>query len=1154
MHAVLLPISRLSEGARVRVAPGARASEAALLQEVDALLPPGRLDPVLLRRPVRVVVPERSLRIHLSAALARHRAATAGRALVGLSLHTLHALALEVLDRAGVSPPGSASAFDVLVRRFAREEPELARSLEHLADGYAAVATTVRDLIDAGLMSLHVDDIIERVHAPGIELGTPEERARAEALLRVAGRTLDEMDALDIGRAGALYQRADEVLAANPDSVLPCRAVLVAGFSSVSGVAGDFLTRLTNLFESVVIVDHPPDPAHPEQPDVGCAATSRLLERLRGLLHPGADWAPAHPPPELRLFSAAGAIEECREVASRVRELLDQGVRPESIGIVSRELAPYRVPLRSHLRRMGVPFSALGALGPAGGMGRRISAMLDLLRQGADAPMDRWLDALGPRGRVGARTLQPRRWRPVRLWDLRLALRALGATRVADVGRLDVDALLAGRDHYPLPVRHGLWELGALSGEDAGADEDGVAAEEQETSVRAIRRKLPEEILRTAARAAADLVTRFSEWPELAGVREHRDLLLTLLKDELGWDQNYLGMPPVFGALSALEREFPNRLPLRFDELVLLVARTLFDIGTEPLGGQGGGVAVLGASEARGRTFQHLFILGLNRDTFPRIVMEDPLLPDKVRRGLVEFLADLQLSSHAFDEERYLFASLVASSPAVTVSWQVVDDDNKARPPSPLVERLRLSQERLHGRAPEQIVPLHTRRDAGVAARVMPVEDHLMLAALSGQREQWGALLPLAMAEAISSLPALDLDAGRLAAARRNVLDEVDPDRDSREGRARAVGGGPYYGMVGPLVEGSPNFSKDPRRSPLYVTTVERMSGCPWQVFLERLLRLEQSPDPLQELPGVDERMVGNVTHTVLQRVVEAAMPTGPADLSAAVGSEGVMVSWPEPARVEEMLREAAEATLRDAGLALTGFVSALMERARPFVEAAQARDWDGLPVRVIGVELEGAVTVSDAAGRAREIRFKADRVDRAPDGTLRLTDYKTGGGPSAKTKGAERRHENLLKKVAAGQYLQAVAYARAVGQPGAEGRYLYLKPELEAEAREYAVREDEERFVGAFENAAQRVISAWDQGSFFPRLLEPDRDKEPARCKFCEVAQACNRGDSGARGRMRRWMRGARDREEQGQPLAADEAAILGVWGLGAKPAEETP
>ena len=185
------------------------------------------------------------------------------------------------------------------------------------------------------------------------------------------------------------------------------------------------------------------------------------------------------------------------------------------------------------MRRLGVPFSALGALSPPSGMGRRIAAMLDLLRQGADAPMDRWLDALGPRGRVGGRSLQPRRWRPVRLWDLRLALRALGATRVSDVGRLDVEALLAGRDHYPLPVRQGLWELGALSTDDVGGEED-AAAEEQETSVRAIRRKLPADILRTAQRAAADLVVRFQDWPELTGVREHRDLLLTLLKAELG--------------------------------------------------------------------------------------------------------------------------------------------------------------------------------------------------------------------------------------------------------------------------------------------------------------------------------------------------------------------------------------------------------------------------------------------------------------------------------------------------------------------------------------------------------------------------------------------------------------------------------------------
>ena len=46
----------------------------------------------------------------------------------------------------------------------------------------------------------------------------------------------------------------------------------------------------------------------------------------------------------------------------------------------------------------------------------------------------------------------------------------------------------------------------------------------------------------------------------------------------------------------------------------------------------------------------------------------------------------------------------------------------------------------------------------------------------------------------------------------------------------------------------------------------------------------------------------------------------------------------------------------------------------------------------------------------------------------------------------------------------------------------------------------------------------AWIAGSFFPRLYDPVRDREPEACRFCEVAQACLRGDSGARRGLVAW------------------------------------
>ena len=124
----------------VWVARGARAAEALLWTRVDALLAEARKNPGLLARPVRLLVPSRSLRAHLGAALVRRR----GRSVAGVTVQTLHALACEILERAGETVPRGTPLFDVLAQRLARFEPVLRKGLDDLVDGYGAVAGTVR--------------------------------------------------------------------------------------------------------------------------------------------------------------------------------------------------------------------------------------------------------------------------------------------------------------------------------------------------------------------------------------------------------------------------------------------------------------------------------------------------------------------------------------------------------------------------------------------------------------------------------------------------------------------------------------------------------------------------------------------------------------------------------------------------------------------------------------------------------------------------------------------------------------------------------------------------------------------------------------------------------------------------------------------------
>jgi PD-(D/E)XK nuclease superfamily protein len=640
----------------------------------------------------------------------------------------------------------------------------------------------------------------------------------------------------------------------------------------------------------------------------------------------------------------------------------------------------------------------------------------------------------------------------------------------------------------------------------------------------AARRRVDGESLRAAVQAAQRLRERLSTWPQEAAAGDHLRRVRALLGADLGWPAEE-ELAPVLQALAELEREIPPELPLTREELRTLLGRALEETGKAPLGGRGGGVQVLTVTEARGRTFEHLFLLGLNRDLFPRAIREDPLLPDVLRRILRRVLPDVPVKSGGFDEERYLFSQLLAASPAVTLSWQSADADGRAVSPSPLLRG---------ARADDKAPSLY----AGEGPR--PADEQAVVAALHGSRQRFAGALATALQEARGELldSPLDLSAADLGRARVRVLDELDPDLRTPEGRATRGRLGPYFGFIGGA--GSPGALTDPRHIDLFVTHLEGMAGCPWQLFLGRLLRLEPTPDPLAALPGADPLLLGNAVHAVLERIVRES--------AAAPDGAPALVFWPAPERLDRMLEEAAGRLLAAEGIRMPALARALGARARPLVEAARAVDWSpGEPLPVLAVEAQASVVCRDASGESRILHFRADRVDRAGE-ALRYTDYKTGR-PLSPSKSAETRRRHFLESVRAGTHLQAIAYLLAAGDEPAVGRYLYLRPGLREEERELAVTGGDRELRAAFERAVQAVLAAWDAGSFFPRVVDPAGRNEPARCSYCAVAEACLRGDSGARSRLFEWT--ARDSAAAAAPA---EEALLAVWRLPVKEKRALP
>lgn len=1055
------------EGVRAIGARGPRAVEDRLLERLAALLDQSRVDPRLLARPVRVVVASSRLREHLAGRLVAERGAVAG-----VVIQTLHGVALEVLERAGEPVLRGDALFPVVVRRAARGEPALRAVLEPLEDGYGAVVAAVSDLLDAGFapdVPAHREALAEAVAESGLPGPT---RERVAAVVRAAGSAARAMHELGVGRTGDRLARAAERLRADP-GLAPARAIFVHGYADATGVASDLLETLARACSALVCIDLPPDPAHPEREDLGVSFAERLLDRVGAGRLRDAD-PPAFPPAALTGLRAVGSDAEVRAVAERVHALLAGGVSPERIGVVARDTAGYAVPVRTQFGRLGIPFSAPGTAGPPTGHGRRLHALLALLAEGDATPADRWLDALATLGRA-------------RRADLRLGLHAMGTARLRDLAALDPDPHLDSGDALPLPARRGLV---------AGSQESGAPAHVR-------RRRLSGHALRGAVATAVATAARLAAWPRRAALAEHVAALNALVREELGWRAGG-ERDSLEAALAELETQLA-RVLVSFDEFVLLARRTLAEADREPLGGAGAGVRFLGVVDARAHTFEHLFVLGVNRDVFPRPLLEDPLFPDAVRRPLAALLPEIPLKSRSFEEEHYLFAQLLAASPKVTLSWQIADDAGRARTPSPFVERLRAAG--VFGEPEDAPGPYAPPRPGD--ARPRTACEATAIEGLYGSSERFAELLALGAAECDELDPAGSAVAPEaIARGRCAVLEELG----DRPGRAEL---GPYFGFVGGI-----RHAADVRRADLYVTQMERMVRCPWQVFLTRLLRLEPPPDALDSLPELTPLLLGNLVHRVLERIVAEAV-------EAAEAGAGVQVPWPDDAALEALLRSSAEELVQREGIGLPGFARVLLEAARPLLLPARELEWPapGSPVACTAVEAQGGV---DVGCPPRRIHFRADRVDRVA-GVPRLVDYKTG---------RPRTQKKLAQDVAHGSQLQAAAYA--FGSEG-EGRYLYLA----AGATPGAVVEaaaDDAALRAAFERAVAIALAAFDAGAFFPRLCEPHETGPARHCDWCEVRQACLQGDASARARLAAWSQSSRRRS----PAEAD---ALALWQLYARP-----
>ncbi len=1092
-------------GPRLLAGAGPLAIEEALVAALERALPAGAGALERLAAPVRVLVPSGALRLHLLAHLAHRR-----RAWLGLEVLTLRRMALSIVERAGAPPPRGAALLPVLVRRAALAQPPLARPLAPLEGGFAPLVGTVRDLLDAGLDPAHAAGLLERLADAETPLGGGE-RARAAAVVRVATGTAAALEELGLAAGAALYRHAAEAVRDRPDAVPPARETFLHGFADATGAITGLLEVLARHAPTTLCCDLPATATGSPRVFADEPFGRALREKIGGGRRP--ERIEAAPPVELDAFSASGETAEAREVARRTRAAITEGVAPEQIAIVVRDLGPYLAPLRRALAGAAIPFTLDGAA-PAPPELRAALAVVRLLDERGNTRTDLVLDLLAP----GLDELAP----PA---ELRLAARALGATTLDELARVDLGARLGRADSLALPVR-GLWSA-------ATAEASEVTDETSRPRSRRLARQPLARFLsdcRRLARAVANLPERATASVHFAALGALAHAVLPVAGAAAPW---------LAGALGRLSADLPPRFELGRDEIAELLARAAEGIERVAPGGRGGGVQVLSVTAARSRTFARLFVVGLNRGVFPRAAVEDPLFPDSARRALRELLPDLPVKRERPFEERFLFDQLTSAAPHVTLSFPCRSDDATPRLVSPLLDRLSWRDEATRALRERWRHPVSPA--AGEPPEDAPsLRDRALRAGLAGARESWAVGLAAAFAEARGAAATAASDR-RLARARAETVAELDPDRRTAAGRKIWRALGPFLGRVGPGAV---------RRDPLWVTQVEGLHLCGWKTLLERGLGLEPLADPDLDLPApLEPRLVGVGVHRLLERLFGAPDREGPPALHDLLEAPGREIPFPGEAALAAAAREVALRLLEEEGLAIWGFEALL---ARALVQGAQAAavDWREGPPRVLGVEVDGAVDLAPW-GAALTLAFRADRVDRDGDAVV-LTDYKSWRPPALKRRVGGAKWLDELRR---GALLQPIAYVGALAGAPARGRFLALGADDEDPpmTRFAALDESARAELEALATAARRAAAALDEGRLPPRLVDPSGFESGPGCRYCQVAEACLQGDSGARRRLREWTEDRRTRGPE-STSAADRAEAELVLAADPLPRGETP
>ena len=767
----------------------------------------------------------------------------------------------------------------------------------------------------------------------------------------------------------------------------------------------------------------------------------RGLRRL-GLSLP--DPEPAKPPAPTSVVSVSDAEEEARTAVEEIIAAGRRRVPLERIAVVYPTAEPYARLLHEQLAAAGIPYNG------------------QAVRPLTDRVLGRWLiDLLALPDRSYSRPAV-------------MALLSAGPMRGADGAQVATSAWERVSREAGIVRGAGEWEskLTILARKlRARADAEGNSEEPRDWRIAQLERDA-----HRAETLRAFTSTLFSRVQAAAEMRTWSELAAWAVE----MVNRYLGDERRRSTWPSVERSAAERVEAALDRLagldrvepetdVEVFTRTLqleLDDDLGRVGSLGQGVLVGSMSAALGVDLDVLIVLGLAEGVCPARVREDSLLPDVEREAVRE---ELSLRAERIGaQHRQLLAALAGAEHRVLVYPRGDLRRSMVRPPS---RWLLDSCEAVTG---ERTLPERSEwyRSVPSFARRMGTVD------FPATRQEYGV-------RALGPVARRDLARHPLVADDAGMVRSVD--------LLRLRGGDKFTRFDGNLGGVAELPAPDDEHVVLTATQLEGWLGCPHAHFMQYVLRVKPVENP-EELLTLEPMERGTLMHDVLEAWLQERI---------AEGVPAPTEPWSDDARAD-MLRRAEQACDDAEGRGVTGH-PLLWQREREVIvrdlltfvdKDDERRATLGLtPVaaeRPFGMDGGEPLVVDVGDGTTIRLRGRIDRIDRAGDGRLVVTDFKTG---------SVRTYKDLTQEqpLADGTKLQLALYGLAMspeaGAAGVRSEYWFTSSKGAFKRVGYDL---DDNAVARLREALQVIVDGLRRGLFPLKPVEPGWHPW-TECSFCD-------------------------------------------------------